>query len=84
MGGFVFLAGGTAIVEIEEGVVDDLAVTRPELDGGNGFVRIDRDRNHEAAVDVTAAGRHTECLGDLEHQVRRAELPTLGEPGLWR
>ena len=61
----------------------DLAVARPELDGRDRPVRIDRNRNHEAAIDVAPLGRHLEWLGGLENQVGSAELPALGKPR-WR
>ena len=40
-------------------MVDDPAVARAELDGRDRPVRIDRDRDHEAAIDVRARSAGT-------------------------
>ncbi len=56
-------------------------VPRAELDGSDRAVRIGRDRDHEASVDVTATSRDTKWFGNLEHQVGRAELPAVRELG---
>src|SRR5947209_5994117 len=43
-----------AVVQVEERVVDDLAVAGAEIDGGDVLVLIQIQRNDEAAVDVAA------------------------------
>jgi len=60
-------------------MVDHLPIPRPELDGRDRLVRVDRDRNHETAIDVAAAGRDWERLGGLENKVGRPELPAVRE-----
>ncbi len=60
-------------------MVDDPAVAGAELDGGDRPVGVDRDRDHEAALDVRAAGVDGVGLGHLEDQVGRAGLPAVGE-----
>ena len=59
--------------------MDHLAVARPELDGGDRLVAIDRDRDHKTALDVGSGCRDLVGLGHFEHEVRLAKLPPLGE-----
>ncbi len=73
------LARRPGVVQEEQGVVDDTSVARTELDGRHGPVRIGRDRDYEAAIEIASVRGDWEGLGNLEHQVGRTELPPFGE-----
>ncbi len=60
-------------------MVDHLAVSRPKLDRRDRPVRIDRDRNHQAAINVAPARRHAYRFAGFEHKVGLAKLPAFGE-----
>ncbi len=65
-------------------MVHHAAVPRPVLDRRDRHVAREVRGDHEAPVDVRARGGDPEILRHLEHEVRRAQRPSLGEPGRGR
>ena len=77
-------ARGAGGVDEHIGVVDDLLVSRPQLQGPHIVHALAGNGKDEVAEYVAAFGRERVRLAHLDDQVWRAELPAFGEAGRGR